>query len=636
MKTLQPIFVATLFFCFSQTEVQAQLSPTVNIQFRSNLPFVGQTCANICGYAANGKEYALVGNRTGTGIVDVTDPTMPILLKQVTALNSQWREIKVYRNYAYVTTEATGQGLQIIDLTKLSLPVPDVDVKSFTGPDGDLVAINKIHSLHIDTTNGFLYAFGGNSTINVGGTNTAVDGAVVLDIKTDPWNPHYVGKFSNSYIHDGFVINDTLYGAHIRGGGYFSIIDFRNKTMPVIVNTQTTPTAFTHNTWRSDDGKTIFTTDENAGSYVGAYDVSDPSNIRLLDRIRSPAVANAIVHNTHFLNGYLLTSWYTEGMTIVDAHRPQNLVQVGQYDTYDGSGAIFAGAWGVYPYLPSGNLIVSNITSGQGLFVLTPQYVRACYLEGLVTDISTGLPLLGVSVTINSTDMDKKATSNNIGNYYTGQVTPGTFTVTYAKSGYVTQTLTGIVLSNGSVTLQNVQLVPIIVPVELVDIKAKRVDERVQLVWETASETKTKSFDIERSTKEMPLNFVKMGEVKANGQASFYLFYDAKPISSTHYYRLKINADNALDNKNDYSKVVSVQFNTKTDIKVTPSVTKGILSIENGEFVEVFNNFGQLVFVQKLSRSVENINLSFLHSGQYIVRIQNGFSFSTFKILKVN
>ena len=69
---------------------------------------------------------------------------------------------------------------------------------------------------------------------------------------------------------------------------------------------------------------------------------------------------------------------------------------------------------------------------------------------------------------------------------------------------------------------------------------------------------------------------------------------------------------------------------------MTPSVTKGILSIENGQFVEVFNNFGQLAFVQKLSRSVENFNLSFLHSGQYIVRIQNGFSFSTFKILKVN
>lgn len=69
---------------------------------------------------------------------------------------------------------------------------------------------------------------------------------------------------------------------------------------------------------------------------------------------------------------------------------------------------------------------------------------------------------------------------------------------------------------------------------------------------------------------------------------------------------------------------------------MTPSVTKGILSIENGQFVEVFNNFGQLVFVQKLSRSVENINLSFLHSGQYIFRIQKESSFSVQKVVIVN
>jgi choice-of-anchor B domain-containing protein len=626
------LFVLLFFYSVGK----AQLSPTVNMQFRSNLPFAGQTCANICGYAANGKEYALVGNQTGTGIVDVTDPTMPVLLKQVTALNSLWREIKVYQHYAYVTTEAAGQGLQIIDLTKLSLPVPDVDVKSFLGPEGDLVSINNIHSLHIDVAKGFLYAFGGSSTVKVGGSNTSVNGAVVLDIKTDPWNPRYVGNFNASYIHDGFVINDTLYGGHIYSG-YFSIIDFRNKTAPVVVNTQATPTTFTHNTWRSDDGKTIFTTDERAASYVAAYDVSNPLNIKLLDKIRSPADTNAIVHNTHVLNGYLLTSWYTEGVTIIDAHRPQNLIQVGQYDTYDGSGAVFAGAWGVYPYLPSGNLIVSNYTSGQGLFVLTPQYVRACYLEGLVTDMATGLPLSGASVTINSTDMDKKATSNNVGNYYTGQVTAGAFSVTYAKTGYVSKTITGIVLANGSVTLQDVALTPSIIPVELVDIKAKKTESGgVQLTWETVSETRTKSFDIERSTREMPLDFMKIGEVKANGRGSLYVFDDDEPISSTHYYRLKINSDNVVDNKKDYSKVVGVILYNKTKIKMTPSVTTGFLSIENGESVEIYNSFGQLVFMKKLNAQIENINLSFLVSGQYIVLVKNGRTFFSNKIVITN
>ncbi len=636
MKSLYQTIMAVLFFGFFNIKTQAQLSPTVNIQFRSNLPFAGQSCANICGYAANNKEYALVGNQTGTGIVDVTNPTTPILLKQVTALNSLWREIKVYQHYAYVTTEAAGQGLQIIDLTKLGLPVPDVDVKSFTGPEGDLVIINNIHSLHIDTAKGFLYAFGGSSTVKVGGVNTNVNGAVVLDIKTDPWNPRYVGQYSTSYIHDGFAINDTLYGGHIYAG-YFSIIDFRNKTSPIVINTQTTPTTFPHNTWRSDDGRTLFTTDEKPASYIAAYDISNPTNIKLLDKIRSPAVENAIVHNTHVLNDYLVTSWYTEGVTIVDAHRPQNLVQVGQYDTYDGSGAVFAGAWGVYPYLPSGNLIVSNYTSGQGLFVLTPQYVRACYLEGLVTDMATGLSLSGVSVTISSTDMDKKATSNNIGNYYTGQVTAGTFSVTYAKAGYVSKTITGIVLVNGSVTLQNVALSPAIIPVELVDISAKKTEcGGVQLTWETASETKTKSFEIERSTKEMPLDFVKIGEVKANGRGSLYVFDDEKPISFTHYYRLKINADNAVDSKTDYSKIVSILFEDRTKIKMTPSVTTGILTIQNGESVEVYNNFGQLVFVKKLNEQLENINLSFLISGQYIVRIKKGLSLFSDKIVIVN
>ena len=628
--------ICLLVFLFFFTVGQAQLSPTVNIQFRSNLPFAGQSCANICGYAANGKEYALVGNQTGTGIVDVTDPTMPVLLKQVTALNSLWREIKVYQHYAYVTTEAAGQGLQIIDLTKLSLPIPDVDVKSFVGPEGDLVNISKIHALHIDIAKGFLYAFGGNSTVMVGGMNTNVNGAVVLDIKTDPWNPRYVGKYSTNYIHDGFAINDTLYGGHI-SAGYFSIIDFRNKSAPVVVNTQNTPTTFTHNSWRSDDGKTLFTTDERAASYIAAYDVSNPLNIKLLDKIRSPAVENAIVHNTHVLNDYLVTSWYTEGVTIVDAHRPQNLVQVGQYDTYDGSGAVFAGAWGVYPYLPSGNLIVSNYTSGQGLFVLTPQYVRACYLEGLVTDMVTGLPLLGVSVTISSTDMDKKATSNNVGNYYTGQVTSGAFSATYAKTGYVSKTITGIILANGSVTLQDVALMPSVVPVELVDIKAKKTESGgVQLSWETASETRTKSFDIERSTKEMPLDFIKLGEVKANGRSSLYFFDDLKPTSPTHYYRLKINSDNAVDNKKDYSKVVSVVLEDITKIKMTPSVTTGILTIENGESVEVYNSFGQLVFMKKLNAQIENINLSFLIAGQYIVCIKNGFALFSNKIVIIN
>jgi hypothetical protein len=54
----------------------------------------------------------------------------------------------------------------------------------------------------------------------------------------------------------------------------------------------------------------------------------------------------------------------------------------------------FNGAWGAWPYLPSGNIIVSDME--QGLFILGPTYVKACYLDGLVTDAGTGAPLFGL------------------------------------------------------------------------------------------------------------------------------------------------------------------------------------------------------------------------------------------------
>ena len=447
MKNL--LFVGFMLITFISTH--AQISPTQNFQFRAHLN-LGNNCANIWGYAAKGREYALAGTFNGMSIVDVTNPDVLKLIKNIPAITSQWREIKTYRNFAYITTEGSGQGLQIVDLT--NLPDTNVLVKNYLGGDSTLVSITKIHSLHVDTAKGFVYLYGGQSTVKINGVNTAVNGAVVLDIKTDPWNPKFVGVYNQDYIHDGIAENDTLYGGHIYGG-YFSIIDFRDKKNYKVLATQKTPGFFTHNTWLSDNHKTIFTTDEKADSYLAAFDISDVNNIKPLDRIRSVAGANAIIHNTYILNDYAVTSWYTEGVTIVDAHRPQNLIQVGQFDTYDGSGAIFNGAWGVYPYLPSGTMLVNNINDG--LRTLTPKYVRACYLEGSVIDSVTRQPLGGVRVKINSTDPDKMAETNISGKYYTGQVTAGQFSVTYSKSGYYTKTI-NVTLANGELFPLNVEL----------------------------------------------------------------------------------------------------------------------------------------------------------------------------------
>lgn len=446
--------LAIFLLLFTLNQIFAQISPTINTRLRASFPktaFEGVTDgSNICGYAAGGREYALYGHNKGMSIIDVTNPDAPTILHTVPALNSRWREIKVYKNYAYVTTEASGQGLQIVDLS--GLPA-NYMVKTYSGGDSILTTITKVHALHIDTAKGNVYLFGGSSSFS---DNVQSAGATVLSLK-DPWNPKYIGRIAAPYIHDGYVNNDTLFAAQINDGT-FSIIDFREKNNPKTLSTTKTPTAFTHNTWISKDGKFIFTTDENGGSYLGAYDVSNPQTPIIVDKIRTAAKENAIIHNTHVLGNYAVTSWYGEGVIVTDVTRPQNMVNVGQYDTFNGSGTGSVGSWGVYPYLPSGNLIISNITGE--FYIVTPTYKRACYLEGNVIDTFTRQPLSNVSVKIQSSDMEKETLTKLTGDYYTGQVTNGTFQVTYSKTGFRPKTVS-VALENGQITLKNIELAPI-------------------------------------------------------------------------------------------------------------------------------------------------------------------------------
>jgi choice-of-anchor B domain-containing protein len=434
----------------------AQISPPINTRLRAMLPktaFGINSGGNICGYAANGREYALFGHSKGMSIIDVTNPDSPRIIHNIAAVESRWREVKTYKQYAYITTEGEGQGLQIVDLSGLPATI---NVKSVKGFSSFLTTIYKVHALHIDTAKGNVYLFGGYSIFDDG---TSSEGATVLSL-SDPWEPKYAGRLIRPYIHDGYVNNDTLFAANIFAGT-LSIVDFKNKTNPIILSTTNTPNVFTHNAWISKDGKYIFTTDETPGSYLTAYDVTNLAEPRLVDKIRSDAQDNAIIHNTHILGQYAVSSWYSEGVIVTDVTRPQNMVHVGQYDTYNGSLGNYVGCWGVYPYLPSGNLLLSNI-EGE-FFVVTPTYKRACYLEGVAIDSITKQPLSNVSVKIESSDADKQAVSNLKGEYYTGQVSNGLFQVTYSRLGYKPKTVS-VALVNRQITLKNIELISFISP----------------------------------------------------------------------------------------------------------------------------------------------------------------------------
>ena len=422
----------------------------LNVAFRSQLAFPGIASSNIWGYVDTlGNEYALVGTADGVRIIDVTNPVAPVQRFLVAGNTSSWREIKTWSKYAYVTTEATSPslGIQIIDLSNLPA---SVNSKFWRGTGAINNLLNKAHALHVEA--GYLYLYG---------TNLYGGAPLLVNLLPDPWNPVYTGTCSygpSPYVHDGFVRNDTLFAAHIYAG-VFNVWNVANKTAPILVSTQPTPGAFTHNAWLTDNSRILLTTDEVSNSFLTAFDISDPYNITELDRVQSQFPGSgSIVHNTHVRNDFAVTSWYRDGITIVDAGRRGNLITTGYYDCNTSlAGNGFNSIWGVYPFLPSGNLVCSDIE--QGLFVLTPTYVRACYLEGMVTDSITGFALPNTLVEILTTTASEL--SRITGEYKTGTPAAGTYSIRFSKAGYITKVINNITLTNGNLTTLNVELVPI-------------------------------------------------------------------------------------------------------------------------------------------------------------------------------
>lgn len=439
MSITAKILVFGIFCFFSRVFAQT------NFDSLSHISYVGlhNTYLNdIWGHVdAFGNEYALVGARKGVSVVDVTVPENPQEVYWIDGDESIWRDVNTWNNYAYVTTEAES-GLLILDLN--SLPnASGITSTYYTGPTGS--EWQSAHTLFVDSA-GYAYIFG---------ANRGNGGVIILDIQTDPLNPVEVGVFDNWYCHDGYVLGDTMYLAHI-SEGFISIVDISDRSNPQLLGTKITHNTFSHNIWTTPDGQFGFTTDEVSGAYIGSYDLSDPGNITELDLVQSSQGLGVIPHNVHYKDSFLVASYYSDGVVIFDAQRPGNLVQVANFDTYPGQTTGFDGCWSSYPFLPSGIVIAADIT--EGLFIARPEYHHASWLEGTVTDQSNGNALAGVQLDFEAGIYTEFSRSN--GTYATGILGTGSRNLTFFKVGYYPQTI-AVNLIEGQLTLLDVQLVPI-------------------------------------------------------------------------------------------------------------------------------------------------------------------------------
>lgn len=300
---------------------------------------------DVWGYVApNGDEYALLGTTTSTIVIDVTVPTNPVQRGIFPFGNSGWRDIRTFGPYAYVVTESTA-GFQILDLTNPNSP-------TVVGVFGTSVTTNA-HNVCIDTGAARLYLVG---------TNV---GAPVWDI-SNPISPVHLGNAHSTYLHDLCVENGYAYGSAISNGNLV-IMDATTPLPYTVLSLAPSPGA-THNAWPNAAGTICAVADESSGGVVSFFDVSNKANPVPLGRY-TPNTAST-PHNAFIIGDKCHVSWYTEGYRLLDISDPTDPIEIASYDTWPGASGGFSGAWGCYPFLPSGNVLISDRSTG--LYVLDP------------------------------------------------------------------------------------------------------------------------------------------------------------------------------------------------------------------------------------------------------------------------
>jgi choice-of-anchor B domain-containing protein len=373
--------------------------PCRGIDFMSRVPlssFNGNptSASNLWGYVDldNNREYAIIGLRNGTGVVDVTDPANPVVVETIVGVSSLWREVKVYQfwnaaasrwdAYAYVTTEGSGGGIQIIDLTQL--PASASLAGTWTG-------VSTSHTDQISNID-FRTNVANNPNfppiLYISGANT---GGLRFVSLANPTSLTEVGFWTGTYSHDTYphvfadARADQCAPGHnpcevvfsFAGTAGLKIIDVTDKSAPVTLSTLTyAQLGYVHSGWISSDGNYIFLHDELDEQTFGGN-----SRVRTINitNLKAPTVSTiyngpttAIDHNGYTIGNKFYFSNYTRGIGVLDVTNPNAPVELGYFDTYPTTNsATFNGAWGIYPFLPSGNILISDIQ--RGLIVVREQ-----------------------------------------------------------------------------------------------------------------------------------------------------------------------------------------------------------------------------------------------------------------------
>ena len=334
-------------------------------------------CSDVWGYVSpSQKEYMILGCQGRGGVVKflrVAEDGTLAPVAEYGGAQSSWYDIRTYGHYAFVVTEAPREiPVWVFDLSAID----DGRVTPITPPDFERTTPRNTHNVAIDVANGFLY--------RCVGAGDAL-GAYIYEIRdqdfgsyTWPLRAQILGECHDIHVETirarqvAFVSAGSL--------GAVLIYDVTDKDAITLLRTLEYPHAsYTHQLSIDDSQRYLYLNDEmyidNVNvlrSTVIIFDISDLATARYIRSYDNGEIATT--HNMFALGDRLFQANYDSGLRVYDITDRENITEVSHYDTQERRYPGWSGGlWGVYPYLPSGYILGSDITCGAHVFSYAPR-----------------------------------------------------------------------------------------------------------------------------------------------------------------------------------------------------------------------------------------------------------------------
>ncbi|MFY0672530.1 MAG: choice-of-anchor B family protein [Bacteroidia bacterium] len=331
-----------------------------------------------------GQEYAIMGSLDSIYFIDITDPQKPIL-RDVEAGKSRFcvhRDFKTLDNYAYAVADEGESSLQIFDLSYL----PDSVHKVY---DSDKLIIRS-HNIFIDAEK--LYC----GTVRTGKGDYVPMRVLSLkdreqpELLCDVRGPEIGGQSLFNEVHDMYAVNDTVY-CSTGYKGLFALNYKKDSTLKTVEDStwyefnhsyemiqwgslvNYPSQGYNHSSWLDKNSRYMVMADETPGTKLKIVEFTWEDIPQVLSTFGSESEKGSLPHNPFILNNRVYISYYHQGVLVYDIADPENPKEIAHWDTYpdnlDFDGMY--GCWGVYPFLPSGNIIASDQIYGLFVFDLS-------------------------------------------------------------------------------------------------------------------------------------------------------------------------------------------------------------------------------------------------------------------------